>query len=318
MAFVTTLLGNWSVAAAGPDEAPVGRIAGDVKTWDGGTPVSAARIELPGYHLSTISGPDGSFHFPEPLPTDHPYRSVTVIVTARGWGTWTLSGAPLYPNDTLLINAELRAKSWSHDVRPPGSRSTAQTPASQSILASGNTCTGWDVELLPPPAIWVYLSQDHVSKQYDFYFYATHVLPREWYPSWDADALAAGAVAVKTYAAYREMTGHAFSSGPGCADVTDTTADQVFDPTFSTAATDQAVAVALGSILRRNGDLFLAQYWSGSSSDPCAPVTSGTYAGRMSQWGTQNCALQGMLWPAIDTTFYQGTKWRYLRDMILN
>ena len=67
------------------------------------------------------------------------------------------------------------------------------------------------------------------------------LLPDEWIASWDADSLGAGAVAVKTYAAYRAETGRARTSGAGCYDILDTTSDQVFDPSWSTEATDEAV-----------------------------------------------------------------------------
>jgi hypothetical protein len=155
------------------------------------------------------------------------------------------------------------------------------------------------------------------STRYNFLFYVRHVLPNEWISSWDADALGAGAIAAKTYAWYRTLPGRAYSGGAGCADVTDSTRDQVFDPTWSTDATDQAVNATYGSVLWRDGGIFLSQYWAGSSSDPCAPVT-GAYAGRMSQWGTQTCAGQGMLWPAIVQTYYQSTSWMYRRNLLLN
>jgi hypothetical protein len=39
----------------------------------------------------------------------------------------------------------------------------------------------------------------------------------------------------------------------------------------------------------------------------------------MSQWGTQNCAVDDqLLWPAIDTTFYTETGWKYRNNLFLN
>ena len=189
-------------------------------------------------------------------------------------------------------------------------------PAPASPLTT-NTCTGWNYQLVPPPTIRVYRHATGASEQYDFVFYVTHVLPSEWVPSWDADALGAGAVAARTYAAYRAMSGHAYSGGTNCADARDDSQDQVFDPTYSTAATDQAVYATFGSILYRSGGLFLSQYFGGAPGDPCALVT-GQYAGRMDQWGTQTCGMQGVLWPAVTTTFYAGTTWNYLQNLLLN
>jgi hypothetical protein len=159
------------------------------------------------------------------------------VVTAAGYGRWTITGAPLFSGDTLLLAVQMRAT-----------------------------------------------------------FYVAHVLPKEWAPSWDADALGAFAIAAKSYGAYRAMSGHARTGGTGCYDILDTTADQVFDPTYSTAATDQAVYATFGSIALRFGALFLSNYFSGSPSDPYAAVT-GQYAGWMSQWGTQTCGTESVLWP---------------------
>jgi hypothetical protein len=156
-----------------------------------------------------------------------------------------------------------------------------------------------------------------VSIQYNFLFYVKHVLPNEWIPSWDADALGAGAIAVKTFGHYRTLAGHAYSGGPKCADVTDSYYDQVFDPTWSTGSTDQAVNATLGSVLYRDHGIFLAQYYAGKSDDPCQRVT-GTYAGRMSQWGSETCAKKGFLWPDIVTTYYSSTTWNYPHNFLLN
>jgi hypothetical protein len=187
-----------------------------------------------------------------------------------------------------------------------------------SAAPTGNTCTGWDKQLIPPDKIKVYRHVSGDSESRDFVFYATHVLPNEWITSWDADALAAGAMAVRTYAAYKAMSGHAWSSGGNCADIRDDTQDQVFDPTWSAASTDAAVYASFGSILYRDGGLFLSQYFAGASGDPCAKVT-GQYAGRMSQWGTQTCATTNhKLWPSIVTTFYESTVWNYLQNLLLN
>jgi hypothetical protein len=146
----------------------------------------------------------------------------------------------------------------------------------------------------------------------------THVLPKEWIASWDPHALAAGAIAVKTYAWFRTMVGNAYSSGSNCADITDYTSDQVFDPTVSFASTDEAVYATLGSALWRDRAVFLSQYWSGASTDPCAPVT-GQFAGRMSQWGTQTCATkQNMIWYDIVPVFYANTTFNYVNNLLEN
>jgi hypothetical protein len=284
--------------------------------------VPGATVTLAGDGLSVRSGADGSFAFPAPIATEAPYRRVSVVVTAPGWGRWQIAGTPLSPGDTLILHAQLSRSSFTDHVLTPAERAArgiGSVGAPQQLGSPlANTCTGWDYQLVPPEKIWVLRTKTNVSEQYDFVFYATHVLPNEWISSWDADALGAGAIAVRTYAAWRAMSGHAYSSGANCADVRDTI-DGYFDPSWTTASAEQAVYATWGSIVYQNGGLFVAHYFAGSKT--CAYVT-GQYAGWMSQWGTQTCALAHDLWPAIVDTFYSSvstpTTWRYTKDLLLN
>ncbi len=311
-----TLLLVLPAAPAGAGAA--GGIRGNVVSYETNAPVRGATVFLPGYGARAVSGRDGTFTFPQQFPTDHPYRRIEAVVTAPGFGTWTISGVPLYEGDVLELHAQLRPHDWTHHVTTPQERMAARRQAPSHPASYTSTCTGWSDTLLPPQNIWVWMVESGVSEQYDFAFYLTHVLPDEWIASWDADALGAGAIAAKTYAWYRTKPGHAYSGGSGCADLQDTTADQVFDPTWSNAATDQAVYATLGSILWKDGDIFLSQYYAGAKGDPCAPV-EGEYAGRMSQWGTETCATESVLWPDIVTTFYPtGTSWNYRLNWLLD
>jgi stage II sporulation SpoD-like protein len=306
------------VAAAGQ----TGRVRGEVLSWETKRPVAGATVSIPAFDATATSERDGSFAFAEPFPVSGPLRRIRALVTAPGFGRWTISGVPMYPNDTLILHAELRATAWSHRVLSPAERLASARPTQPDRVpessALAETCSGWDYLLVPPPNIWVYVTPDKKAEKFVFVWYATHVLPNEWIASWDADALGAGAIAVKTYAAYRTMTGHARTSGSGCYDILDTTSDQIFDPTWSNAATDRAVDATLGSVLYQNGSLFLSHYFAGAPGDKCAPV-SGQYAGWMSQWGTQTCAKDdGEVWPDIVTTFYANTSWHSpLHDFLL-
>jgi hypothetical protein len=317
-AVVAALLAMVGLAiSARPADASVpARIRGDVVSFATDRAVGGAVVSLPAFALSVRSGPDGSFAFPQARPARYPYRAIEASVTAPGFGTWTVRGLPLYPNDTLVLHAELRARPFLHVVPPAGSEGAAG-PGRGSKGITGNTCSGWDYQLVPPETIRVWISDEGVSKEYDFVFYVRHVLPREWIPSWDADSLGAGAVAARSYGAWKAMSGHAYSEGPNCADVIDTVSDQIFDPTYSTAATDQATYATFGSILYRDGGIFITQYYAGYPGQACAPV-EGEFEGRMSQWGTKTCADGGMLWDRITTTFYVGSYWNYLRNLVLN
>jgi stage II sporulation SpoD-like protein/carboxypeptidase family protein len=317
-----------SMGASPASAGQAGMVRGEVVAAGTGDPVAGATITLPAFGARARSDSNGAFTFTRTLLTTRPYRRISARVIAPGFGPWTISGVPLYPNDTLILRAELGVSSVSQRFVTPQERQ-ARGPVAfagngggatgrGSLGATGSTCTGWDYQLVPPPTIRVYLSEKGTVDNVGFYFYASHVLPSEWIPSWDADALAAGAIAVKTYAAYKAMSGHARTGGANCYDVLDTVSDQVYNPAVSYDSTDRAVAAALGSVFYRDGGLFLAQYYAGPTDAPCAPVT-GTYAGRMSQWGTQNCAKEGKVWPSIVTTFYTGyTTWNYLRNILLN
>jgi hypothetical protein len=294
-------------------------VRGRVVAKETGKPVAGATISLPQYGVTSISVRNGSFQFPDPLGTDDPYGRIEAVVTAPGWGPWTIRGVPLYPGDTLILNAELRRQAYEHAVLTPAERVKSNQPDAPASNYT-YTCTGWIWGKVPPETVNVFITEDGVAQNYDFVFYVAHVLPNEWIPSWDADALGAGAIAAKTYGWYRAKPDHAYSEGEGCADMVDTGADQVFDPTWETSSTDQAVYATHGSILWKDGNTFLSQYYAGAPDDPCAPV-EGQYAGRMSQWGTQTCAMSGMLWPDIVTTFYDkesDTEWKYLQNLLLN
>jgi hypothetical protein len=323
--FVVLLLavGLWTmVAGAVPAFASVtSGVFGEVLSKATGEPVAGATVVLPAYGLRTVSNTAGRFSFHRPLPISLPYRRVTVVVRATGFGAWRITGAPLYPNDPMHLHVELRAHAFTDPVLTPQERArlAERRPAPRAPASNyTNTCTGWSSQTVPPQTIVVYSTKDGTSTAYDFVFYVTHVLPNEWISSWDADSLGAGAIAAKTYGWYRALPGHAYTGGVGCADITDYTADQVFDPARSYPSTDQAVYATYGTANWKNGGIWLSQYWAGySTTDPCQAVT-GTFAGRMSQWGTQTCALGGMLWPDIVTTFYPSATWVHLQNLLLD
>src|SRR6266508_799551 len=267
--------------AAGASRADaLASVEGRVVAKSTGRPVAGAVVVLPDLGARTLSARDGRFAFPDRFPASSPYRPIGAVVMAGGFGRLTIRDVPLIPGDTLRLHVELSARPQAHTVARPHRRGDEPTDSTRHT----GTCTGWTAQLVPPQSIRVLRTATGVVEEPDFRFYVQHVLPNEWIASWDGDALGAGAIAAKTYGWYHAKPNHAYSSGPGCADVQDDTHDQVYDPTWSTAATDQAVNASFGSTLWRDGGIFESQYWSGAKGDPCAPVTTGTYAGRMSQW----------------------------------
>jgi uncharacterized repeat protein (TIGR01451 family) len=130
----------------------------------------------------------------------------------------------------------------------------------------------------------------------DFKDYVKNVLPNEWISSWDMDALKAGAMSVKTYAWY--WTIHQKYPGQNY-DVKDSTADQVYIPGTSNPRTDQAVEETWNWVMTKDGEIFQAQYDSGTAGSP-EPLNPS----RMSQWGTQYWAERDKDWQWIVHYYY--------------
>jgi peptidoglycan hydrolase-like amidase len=140
------------------------------------------------------------------------------------------------------------------------------------------------------------------------------VVPHEWFPSWQPEALKAGAVAARTYAAYWLQRGGKYP----CADVDDTTASQVYrddtDP-----ATDAAVdATRSELVVDASGSAIFAEY-SAENGQPTAdgidePLCAGARVdghGRgMCQWGTQRWAEEGKDYRWMIAHYYPGARLR--------
>jgi len=144
----------------------------------------------------------------------------------------------------------------------------------------------------------------------NFMDYVKNVLPNEWIPSWEMNALKAGAIAVKTYAWY--WTIHQKYPGQNY-DVKDSTADQVYVPGTSNPRTNQAVEETWNWVMTKNGEVFQAQYDSGTSGSP-DPL----YPGRMSQWGTQYWAGTGKDWQWIVHYYYDPIEGPFVRSVTFN
>lgn len=141
--------------------------------------------------------------------------------------------------------------------------------------------------------------------------YVRGVLPHEWIPSWHEESLKAGAVAIRTYAAFLVETGGRYD----CAHVDDTTSTQVYEEDFD-PRTDAAVeATAELYVVDEAGELILAEY-SAENGDPTEfgvdePLCSGEAVfghGRGTcQWGSQRWALDGRSFDEIVTHYYPGS-----------
>lgn len=139
--------------------------------------------------------------------------------------------------------------------------------------------------------------------------YVKGVLPHEWIRSWNPASLQAGAIAIRTYAAYWVAAGGKYT----CADLDDTTASQVYRDEFF-AATDAAVDATVDVYLVNGGALVFAEY-SAENGDPTAmnvaePLCAGQarqgHGRGTCQWGSQRWAQDGKTFDWIATHYYPG------------
>lgn len=211
-----------------------------------------------------------------------------------------------------------RGRVWTlADARALGTVAMAPAvPRPARTVADGGQVTGPAVAMFEPPAtikIWrrgVDGSATSCSGRVDtipFEKYVKGVLPHEWIRSWNAASLQAGAVAIRSYAAYWVKVGGKYD----CADLDDTTASQVYKDEFF-AVSDAAVDATRDVYVTRAGELISAEY-SAENGDPTAlgvaePLCTGRAVnghGRGTcQWGTQRWAQSGKTFDWIVTHYY--------------
>jgi hypothetical protein len=156
------------------------------------------------------------------------------------------------------------------------------------------SCTGYSSQTKPPATIRVLVRTGDQTGTYTitdvpFQQYVENVLPDEWVPSWDGDALKAGAVAVKSYGWYWVTHyGGYVNATHACFDVTDDFLFQTYLPGSASPRTDAAVRESWPVVARVNGEVFQASYQSflHSSAESCGAYANGSV---LSQSGSQNC-----------------------------
>ncbi len=281
--------------------------------------VSTVRTDAQGYFLFSTRQAEANT-----LPLDGMVRSAQIAVNAQGYADWTITQARYYVGDVLRLYPKLAsADQGAIEVaamlpRPAGQIMQAGPPSidvpdlTGKLRGDGTTSLG-DVggHAIPqagpgqvPATIRVYRTQQQVVEVVPFRDYVKHVLPMEWIPSWEPDALKAGAMAVKSYAWYWISRGG--KQGTLGADVKDNVEDQVYDPNVSYASTDAAVEATFPYAVTIGGALFQAQYCAGSyAADPAGDCPwQGPY---MTQWGTSYHADHGRSWGWIVQFYYAGS-----------
>ena len=266
-----------------------------------GLAVPGARVSVPGLGASAQTDAEGRCTL-GPIPLPAPAYTTTVVVTAPGYGDWTLQNVPLYHDNPLRLNARLKPAPVIVAVPPP--RALTGEPHYDGRPAAGQGSPP-ESDLFPPPTIRVGVTGQTACVvpppiQYvavvDFNSYVKHVLPSEWYGSWPTESLRSGAMAVKTYAWYWVNRGGKWPEYG--ADVVDSTCDQVYNPAYSYWKTDQAVDDTWGHRMVRSGSIFPAYYYAGAyNGEP----TDGNH---MTQWGSKYWADQGQDWDWILHFYY--------------
>lgn len=235
-----------------------------------------------------------------------PYESVDVSVRAAGLGEWRLLGARLLPGDTLRITAQIEKQPVTMRQPAPATRTNTQTAPTSGSYSAFSTAS----HTTPPATIRVWVTGSTTCDKtaegevqvVDFKEYVKHVLPNEWLGGWPSESLRTGALAAKSYAWYQVNRGGKWPDLG--ADVMDSTCDQVYNPAVSYASTDQAVEDTWGQRVTRDGKIHISQYWAGTKDDGARPAVDSPYAGRLSQWGSEYWARQGMTWDWILNYYY--------------
>jgi hypothetical protein len=214
-------------------------------------------------------------------------NQVKVTYSKQGYQTdYSIIRKPEY--DTAIHLTPLLAKQ---------SRQRAELFGHQNNISMLQASALYYSDTVPPQSIRVYRANLDRVDVVNFDFYVKHVLPREWYASWSANSLRAGAMAVKTYGWYWVNRG---GKWPGLgADVKDNTSDQAYDPNQSDPRTDAATNYVANYRMVKAGKIFQSQYDSGleGQDDPL-------YSNRLSQWGSKMWSDQGYSWQWILHHYY--------------
>lgn len=184
---------------------------------------------------------------------------------------------------------------------------------------SGRSCTGYSSQSTPPASIRVLVHNSSGTTTgvvtLPFAQYVENVLPHEWISGWNAEALKAGAVAVKSYAWFWVTHYGGYLNQPSnCFDVTDDTSFQVYRPNSAIASTTNAVVSTWNVVARKSGQVMQASYicslpfTSGKTNcsiqGPKEKCGVGANGSQLSQYGSQACAVKNMPYQTILKTYY--------------
>ena len=135
-----------------------------------------------------------------------------------------------------------------------------------------------------------------------FQQYCTDVLPNEWMPSWDPQALEAGAMAVKMFAWYHTL--HPVTIGGFTFDVDNTVNFQEFRFLSGRIETDRALTTTWPyAYTDANGTIAALDYRAGIPHNPNWAFIGSQ---KMAQWGSQYWAKTGASYLRILNLYFPG------------
>ncbi|MDQ0188992.1 SpoIID/LytB domain-containing protein [Alicyclobacillus cycloheptanicus] len=130
--------------------------------------------------------------------------------------------------------------------------------------------------------------------------YCEDVLPNEWVPSWNIEALKAGAMAIKMFAWYHHL--HPVSIDGFTFDVDNTVNFQTFRYLSRQPDTNQAVmAIRPYAYVKPDGEIIELNYRAGNENDPNWQYRN---AQKMAQWGSEYWAERGRDYVQILQFYY--------------
>ncbi|MCL6446508.1 MAG: hypothetical protein K6T83_24185 [Alicyclobacillus sp.] len=130
--------------------------------------------------------------------------------------------------------------------------------------------------------------------------YCEDVLPNEWMPSWNLEALKAGAMASKMFAWYHHL--HPVTIDGFTFDVDNTTNFQHFRYWSRQPETNRAfIAIRRQAYVKLNGEITELNYRAGIRDDPNWQYRN---AQKMAQWGTEYWAERGRNYVQILQFYY--------------
>ncbi|MET1231874.1 MAG: SpoIID/LytB domain-containing protein [Candidatus Limnocylindrales bacterium] len=187
-------------------------------------------------------------------------------------------------------------------------------PSAAPTVEAAAACTNWNSTLTPPSTIRVLRTHGPAAGKVQvvpFRAYVENVMAWEWPETYPAQALRAGAVAVKQFGWYYARTWRGGKTASGaCYDVKDTSIDQIYRPETRSAGPKQrkAVAVTWNLHVRRTrngkpGKFILTGYVPGTIAS-CGAEKNGY---RLYQRGVKACAKAGLTYEQIARIYYGPT-----------